>query len=251
MSFPFEVGIGAVKIQLHLLFEILAIVLGYRYYVSLRREGKDPISESNRSWILIGAAFGAFFLSRLLGALEDPYAWLDSSYKLLYFFRSKTIIGGIIGALIGVELVKYIIGEKHSSGDLFTFPLILAIMIGRLGCFSMGVYEPTYGVETDLPWGMDLGDGLRRHPVALYEILFLGLLWLVLQWVQKHIELRSGDIFKLFMIQYMLFRFFIEYIKPGFRWEIGLTSIQIACLSVLGYYAILLTPLIYKKSNYG
>ena len=56
---------------------------------------------------------------------------------------------------------------------LFTYPLILAIIIGRIGCFSMGVFEETYGLPTTLPWGMNLGDNIPRHPVCLYEIIFL------------------------------------------------------------------------------
>jgi hypothetical protein len=44
----------------------------------------------------------------------------------------------------------------------------------------MGVYEETYGLPSSLPWAMDLGDGIQRHPVALYEIIFLIALWLSL-----------------------------------------------------------------------
>ncbi len=150
-------------------------------------------------------------------------------------------MGGLLGGLIGVELTKKLIGEKESSGDLFTYPLILAIMVGRVGCFLSGVAEPTYGVPTGLPWGMDLGDGLPRHPVALYEILFLALLWISLRAVEKRYDLRSGLRFALFMTTYLLFRFGIDFIKPGFRFSFGLTSIQIACLLGLLYYAVLTT----------
>ena len=37
--------------------------------------------------------------------------------------------------------------------------------------------ERTAGVPTGLPWGIDFGDGIPRHPLMLYEMLFLGLLW--------------------------------------------------------------------------
>ena len=81
--------------------------------------------------------------------------------------------------MIGVEITKKIIGHKESTGDLITFPLILAMIIGRIGCFLTGVYEQTYGVETTSIFVMDLGDGLLRHPVALYEIVYLIILWIV------------------------------------------------------------------------
>ena len=79
----------------------------------------------------------------------------------------------MLGGLAGVELIKKTIKEKLASGDLFTYPIILALIIGRIGCFSMGVYEETYGSPTSLPWGMNFGDNILRHPVCLYEIIFL------------------------------------------------------------------------------
>ena len=54
-------------------------------------------------------------------------------------------MGGLFGGLLGVELAKKIIGEKQSSGDLFVFPIILGIFIGRIGCFLSGINEFTYG----------------------------------------------------------------------------------------------------------
>ena len=167
MSFPVEFSVGALRLSAHLVFEVLAFFLGYRYFIYLRKRQDDPISEENRLIIIAGAAFGAFFLSRLLGSLENPAGWLHEENLWLYFFKNKTIVGGLLGGLIGVELVKKMVGEHRSSGDLFVFPLILAMMIGRIGCFSSGVYEATFGVETAMPFGLDLGDGLNRHPVAL------------------------------------------------------------------------------------
>ena len=55
-----------------------------------------------------------------------------------------TIVGALLGGLLVVEITKKIIHEKSSSGDLFTYPLILAMMIGRIGCFTSGLTEETY-----------------------------------------------------------------------------------------------------------
>lgn len=236
MTFPVEIGIGAFKISAHLLLETLGFVLGFQYYQYLRRNTQDLIPQENRTWILIGGIFGAFFLSRLAGALEYPQAWAESPYPWLYLFQSKTITGGLFGGLLGVELAKKYIGERNSSGDLFTFPIILGMMIGRLGCFSNGVYEATYGIPTTLPWGMDLGDGLLRHPVALYEIGFLGILWIVLKAIGRRWDLVPGYIFQFFMIAYFAFRFILEFIKPSIVHPFQLTTIQVMSIIVLLYY---------------
>src|SRR5258706_9778695 len=111
------------------------------------------------------------------------------------------------------------------------------MIIGRIGCLSMGVYEETYGTVTDLPWGMNLGDGELRHPVALYEIFFLVILWFIFSRIKKNAHLNEGSLFKLFMIAYILFRFLLDFIKPHYTFSIGLSTIQLTCLLGLIYYA--------------
>lgn len=236
MTFPFVFKIGAWALSAHLVFETLAFVIGFRYFLALRKRNPDPIPDANRVWILIGATFGALVFSRLIGSLEDPIAFFSSDTSLLYYYSNKTILGALLGGLLCVEGIKKIIGEHKSSGDLFVYPLILAIIIGRIGCFSSGVYEQTYGIETHFFLGLDLGDGLSRHPVALYEIAFLLLLMASLKKLEQFKQFKSGIRFKLFLITYIVFRFLLDFIKPGFRFSIGLTTIQISCLLGLLYY---------------
>lgn len=145
-------------------------------------------------------------------------------------------MGGLFGGLLGVEIAKKIIGEKGSSGDLFTFPIIFGIFIGRIGCFLSGTNEFTYGKETSSIFGMDLGDGILRHPLALYELIFLVLLAIALREIQKKNILKSGELFKWFMITYFSFRFFIEFLKPNEFFIVGLSSVQILVIICLLYY---------------
>jgi len=243
MHFPVQIGVGNFSISAHLLCETLAMVVGFRYFLYLRKRQPDAISDSNRVWILIGAAFGAFFFSRLLGSLEHPELFVNSPNKLLYFYANKTIIGGLLGGLLTVELVKKRLQVTHSSGDLFTFPLIVAMIIGRIGCFTTGVYEETYGEPTTSIFGMDLGDGILRHPVTLYEIAFLLLLAGFLKYLERTHTLRDGYRFQLFMALYLLFRLLLDFIKPGYTvfWEIG--TIQVCCILGLLYYRHILWKL--------
>lgn len=235
MTIPYEPIIFNTKINIHLILEYLAFFLAYRYYVYLRKQDKDYISSNNRLSIILGAAIGAFLGSRLVGFLEFPFVeWnLQSIIKLL---NTKTIMGGLFGGLIGVEYAKKLIGETQSSGDLFTLPIILGIFVGRIGCFLSGVKEFTYGSKTSLFTGMDLGDGVMRHPTSLYELIFLSILFIWLSFLQKKNHLESGMIFKYFMIAYFTFRFFIEFIKPNPFLILGLSSIQILCVICIVYY---------------
>lgn len=228
---------SAGMVSLHVLFETLGMAVGFRYFLFLRKRQTDKINDPNRLWIIIGAAFGAFFFSRVVGSLENPTRFFHSAHPLLYWYSNKTIVGGLLGGLLMVELTKKIIHERSSSGDLFTYPLILAMMIGRIGCYLSGTAEETYGIPTRCFLGMDLGDGVPRHPVTLYEIAFLGLLWLGLAGIERRVTLKNGYRFQLFMIAYLSFRFLLDLIKPRDAWFAGLGTIQLCCLAGLLYYS--------------
>jgi phosphatidylglycerol---prolipoprotein diacylglyceryl transferase len=236
MHFPLEIHFGKNSLPLHVLMETAAFFTGFRYFLYLRKKQGDTIESTKRTWILIAAIFGSLTGSRLVGSLERPYELFITSNVWEYIYSNKTVLGGFLGGLLGVELVKKILKEKHSSGDLFTYPIILALIIGRIGCFSMGVYEETYGTPTPLFTGMDLGDGIKRHPVSLYEIFFLLMLWVTLVQAEKKYTLAEGSQFKIFMIAYLLFRFMLDFIKPSYLVIAGLSTIQLTALTGLIYY---------------
>jgi len=239
MQFPVTIPIGASVIPLHGIIEFAAYFIGFRYFLYLRKKQPDAISTTNRIWILIGAILGSVLGSRIAGGLEDPEQLKMANNVLMHFYLNKTVLGGFLGGVWGVEIIKKMIGEKSSSGDLFTYPLILSLIIGRIGCFSMGVYEETYGTATSFFTGMNLGDGKMRHPVTLYEMVFLLLIWIGLQQTEKKYALASGLRFKIFMIAYCLFRFVLDYIKPHYTYSTGLSAMQATALIGLLYYAIL------------
>ena len=235
MQIPFEPIIAGYKINVHLILEYLAFFIAFRYYLFLRKRIKDTIQTTNRLSIILGASLGGFLGSRIIAILENPLIHFDSAV-LITLLNSKTIMGGLFGGLLGVELAKKIINEKQSSGDLFVFPIILGIFIGRIGCFLSGINEFTYGKVTTFFMGMNLGDGLKRHPIALYELLVLVVLFFFL-WKLRLTNLKQGVLFQYFMIYYFTFRFFIEFLKPNLFFTLGLSSIQILCVICLLYYS--------------
>jgi phosphatidylglycerol---prolipoprotein diacylglyceryl transferase len=235
LTIPFEPKLAGWPINIHLIFEYLAFFIAYRYYIFLKRRTPDLISPSNRISIILGAALGAFVGSRMMGFLENPMPG-STALSWIYLYNVKTIMGGLFGGLLGVEIAKSIIKEKKSSGDLFTLPMILGIFIGRIGCFLSGVNEFTYGTTTSFIAGMDLGDGFKRHPIALYELLFLVLLFILLRRLYGQNKLENGLLFRSFMLSYFGFRFVIEFIKPNIFFLFGLSSIQWLCIVCFVYY---------------
>lgn len=236
MTIPFDPVIFGIPVNIHLILEYTAFIVAFRYYVVLRKRSKDEISSERRLSIILGCVVGALIGSRVVAFLENP-VMPTGAIEWLSLLNNKTIMGGLFGGLLGVELTKKRLGEKRRSGDLFTLPIILGIAIGRAGCFLSGIKESTYGVQTDFFLGMDLGDGLHRHPTAMYEVIFLVILFVLILYYRRRDSLPSGMQFQLFMILYFTFRFFIEFIKPNEFSVMGLTSIQWLCLLCLVYYS--------------
>lgn len=233
---PFEPNVFGISLNVHMILEYLAFFLAFRYYVFLRRRNGDSIEKITRLNIIIGATLGAFLGSRFMGFLENPVVVITAE-NIAALLQNKTIMGGLFGGLLGVEISKKIIGETQSSGDLFTLPIVFGIFIGRIGCFLSGTKEFTYGSETTFFTGMNLGDGVLRHPTSLYELIFLILLFFILKYISKAQILKSGDLFKIFMLLYFGFRFFIEFIKPNSFYLLGLSSIQFLCIICWIYYS--------------
>ncbi|OLP15848.1 diacylglyceryl transferase [Leptolyngbya sp. 'hensonii'] len=234
MDFPVYLPLGPWKVHPHLLFEILAYSTAL--HLALAQFRRDSIAPNHRSSVIVGGLVGGLIGAKVLVVLQHlDLLWQDWPQLVLVFLYGKTVVGALLGALIGVELTKRWIGVQQSTGDAFVYPLLAGMVIGRIGCFLTGLDDRTHGMATHLPWGMDFGDGVLRHPTQLYEIGFLLLLLIFLRTRDRQ-ALRSGDLFKLYLSAYLGFRFLIDFIKPDFHPFFGLSAIQVACLAGILYY---------------
>ena len=149
---------------------------------------------------------------------------------------ARSILGGLCGAILMIELYKLARGIRGSTGAVLAIPFCVAVTIGRVGCFQAGLDDFTYGLESSLPWAMDFGDGIRRHPVQLYEagtMLFVGAallagIWRESLWVE-------ANAFYVAIFAYALQRFAWEFLKP-YETVIGpLNVFHVLCLALLVY----------------
>jgi len=221
-------------------FETLAYFIGFRVYLRHRRRG-DVIADATRWSIIAAAIAGAAIGSKVLYWFEDPAATLEHLRDPVFLLQGKTIVGGLVGGLIAVEATKFVLGVGESSGDLFAIPLAIGAAIGRIGCFLTGLPDRTYGVPTGMPWGVDFGDGVPRHPTQLYEMFFLAALGMALTAFARRPHV-NGDVFKLFMVAYLSFRLLVDFLKPDVRLA-GLSAIQWTSVGVLIYYACAVSPI--------
>ncbi|MFI5380119.1 MAG: prolipoprotein diacylglyceryl transferase family protein [Tepidisphaerales bacterium] len=180
--------LATISLYAHQILELAAYAAGFQLYLFLRRRWpRGPgLNAEQTAWIVIGVIFGALVGAKLLAWAESaPVYWQHrGDWRIL--IGGKTIVGAILGGWVGVELVKRRLGLSHPSGDIYVFPVILGMCIGRVGCFFGGLDDHTYGIATSVPWGVDFGDGIRRHPTQLYEVVFLMATAGVLAWRQVH-----------------------------------------------------------------
>jgi phosphatidylglycerol---prolipoprotein diacylglyceryl transferase len=231
MEFPVSFALGPLTLSAHFVCEALAYAVGVRLY--LRQ--KSRVSEPTRLSVLVGAALGAALGSKLLYWLEWPADTLQHLGDVRWLLGGKSLVGGLLGGFLGVELAKARASETRSTGDGFVLPLAVAIAIGRVGCFASGLDDHTAGVATSLPWGVDFGDGVPRHPTQLYELAWVLVTGGLLQVAQPA---RPGVRFRLFFALYLAFRLLCDALRPDPRWLLGLSAIQLACVMGLVYLAL-------------
>ena len=222
----------------HAVLEFAGIGIGAALYRRARRqEGMNSVMAAGSFAILVGLLLGAGLGNKLVYLIERPdvvRGWFEGRWAM----PGQSIVGGLLGGLIGVEIAKRLTGQPQSTGDLMVWPITVGLSIGRVGCFIAGLQDDTYGLVTHLPWGVDFGDGLARHPTQLYEIAFV-LAWGT--WLLRHRERWAavpGLMFKLFLCGYLAWRFAVDGIKPVLvPYPLGWSGIQWTCIVALATYA--------------
>jgi hypothetical protein len=168
------------------------------------------------SHALARATRPGYFIALSIGALAG--AWLFGSANTLRTVLatpSHSIAGALAGGIVAVEVWKGLHGIRRSTGIPFVLPIAVGILVGRLGCLFAGLDDFTYGTETSLPWAVDLGDGVGRHPVEIYESLAMGLfLAIYLPARFRCVEWATCHAFQAFVIVYALQRMAWEFLKP-------------------------------------
>lgn len=197
-------------------------LLLYRYTVS-----RSSLRRTRDTWLIpvLALCFGALGAKLPTLLSLSPAGW-DGTQAALALTSGKTIVGGLIGGWIGVVSAKRFLGIRERRGNQFAPALALGLAFGRMGCLLQGC---CYGIVTAQPWGIDFGDGLLRHPTQAYEILFhLGACAALL--LTGAFRKPGGMALKTYFISYLVFRFFLEFIRVEPRLWLNLTGYQWAAV---------------------
>lgn len=226
----------------HLWFDLAAYTTAAAITILLNRGLRSPVPARHRTSYLLIMTQGVILGSLFLGTLNLYVSGVTDVF-------GKSILGAIIGGIAAVEAFKHYYGIRGSTGARLVPGLAAGIVVGRLGCFFAGLEDQTYGVASSLPWAVDFGDGVARHPVQLYESLVMLPLLLAALSVRYRrraatagpwIRWLDGNAFYLFVLCYAVQRFAWEFLKPYAPIIGPLNVFHLACLGLAAYAVVML-----------
>ncbi len=205
----------------------LGLLAGIGYIIWQNRTGKPGPQHQSPALTIVSAAlvFG------LLGAKLPTLLTRPTLRELLI---NKSIVGGLLGGMIGVYLVKRIWHIQARMGNVIAPAAALGIAIGRLGCFCNGCCA---GIAWT--WGFDFGDGIIRLPTQLFESAFHLGAFAALHLLRRRVS-QPGILFKAYVLVYFAFRFLLEFIRVNPVIWLGLTMYQLLSLGGIAWMSLLL-----------
>jgi len=227
--------------MIHLTFDLLAVVVAAGLtglWLHFRGPGHGPTQAFDPS--PLGIAGRESYLTTLsIGILLGSYIlgtgnlWLSGVPAI-----GRSILGALTGGIIAVEAYKAARGIKGSTGWVFVPTFCALVIVGRIGCALSGLEDNTYGIPTTLPWGVDFGDHIPRHPVAAYESLAMAA-FLLVALITRNRRLFRAHGFHLMVGFYALQRFGLEFLKP-YAGIIGpLNLFHMTCAGLLAYAVVM------------
>lgn len=226
---------------------------GTIFYRAARRDGMS--AESALS-VMAGCAIGATLGATVMSALFVPWHELPARLAEGSAFFGRTVIGGIAGGIVGVEVCKKLIGHARSTGNAFALAIPPGHAIGRIGCLLQGC---CFGTPTSLPWGVRYpslsfahashvargvlpsaaATSLPVHPAPLYEFAFDLCLWGLLLVARSRLR-AEGSLFRLYLTSYAAFRFLAEFFRGDSEAPSGffLKPVQVLLLLAMVAYGL-------------
>ncbi len=224
----------------------MVVSLGVAWYLLHRNQRSLGLTSQERIALGLAAFIGSMIGAKLPFVAEGGWNGIWSGQ--VWLMDGKTILGGIFGGYLAIEVTKFAMGIRTRTGDSFAIPVALAVAIGRVACFLGGC---CFGGITTLPWGCTFPlandpPGVLRHPTQLYEVFFHTMAVIALC-VAKHRHWMVGNQLKGYLMAYLVYRFVSEWIRPESPWILGLTTYQIA--SVLLFSALACLWIVQSKTE--
>ena len=228
---PVLFWVWSYPIPTHDFFVLLGALAGVAVFVHEAR--RRHMLDERLLWVLAGSLVCGAVAARLSALWRYTALAPDPSLVEFVTRGGRSILGGLAGAYAGALGTKRLLGYPRPTGDVFAPAVALAMAIGRWGCF----FTELPGTPTTLPWAVRF-DGVPRHPSFLYEsafqaAMFCGLWW----WGRPHVRV-PGDLFKIYLLAYAIFRFLVEFVRGNDVVWAGLTRPQLFLIPATAALAV-------------
>jgi phosphatidylglycerol---prolipoprotein diacylglyceryl transferase len=231
---PILFYIGGLPIYAHGFFLFLGMLIGLLMLIMEAQRRRWPKEE------VIPIALAAF-VGGMIGARLSILFFIGPStapvvLNMYTLFDPRIGPGSILGGLGGAYVAGYIasraIGKAGCTCDAFAPAIALGTAVGRIGDFLAA--EDGLGTATTLPWGVQApGVDYLVHPTPLYDAAF-NLLWFgVLMLLRDRPSMQDGNLLKLGLAGYAVFRFCVEFVRNNAVVALGLTGPQLFCIGLL------------------
>lgn len=215
----------------------LAVLVGVAVPIRLARRWKIvPIPENQLFWVAIVGVIGGVIGARLIHVFDRWSYFVDNPGEIIGgegMGIYGAILGGTLFGVVYARIKGFPIGRLC---DVAAYGLILAQIIGRIGCVLNGC---CYGTPTDLPWGLSWTHpdshgpaNVSVHPTQVYEMLW-DLVVFGLIWILRHRVNRPGGIYLIYILAYSIGRFVISFWRENEEAFLGLQQPQVVSLIVI------------------
>ncbi len=201
----------------HGLFVGLGVLAAALVFVSeARRRGH---TDDRLLVVVTGALVGGAVFMRLGTWLQHVDLRANATLAEQWAYGNRSILGGLVGAWLGVHVAKRLCGYRLRTGDLFAPAVALGMAVGRIGC----LLTELPGTPTGSSWGITLDPetaarlgapaATALHPSFVYEIAFHLAAFAVIWWWLRRRELPPGETFVWYVAAYGVFRFLVEFVR--------------------------------------
>ena len=185
--------------------------------------------------VYVAALLGAFLGAKVVYFLAEGYQHLGAPDMWLQLATGKTILGGLLGGYLAVEIAKRVVRYAGVTGDWFATIVPFGIVLGRIGCWFHGccrgeACRPSWFTVTD-------STGVARWPAVPVETLF-NVAMIVLSFCWRRDRRLPGQHFHLYLMAYGGFRFLHEFLRVTPKIFGPFSGYQLAALAVaaLGFW---------------
>ena len=236
---PVLFEVGGFQVYSHSFFLVLGLLVGLA--VLLWEARRRRWSRGYAALIAIAAFVGGSLGARVSMILFVGPSAIDTLSQYAIFdprLGPGSILGGIAGGYVGGYIASHLSGQRCTC-DAFAPAMALGMAVGRLGDYFSG--EDGIGKPTTLPVGVQApGVDYLVHPAPLYDSAF-NLVWFAaLLALRDRPAFQDGNLLKLGIAGYAVFRFFVEFMRNNDVVALGLTAQQIVCLLAIAGLSVYL-----------